>query len=68
MAYQVRVLYSLVLAVLVMCLVLYSSFNATSGVFQSTAPGTTLSFNVGSPSHVSRQEVHIVSGLALLLL
>lgn len=39
MACQVRAFYPLVLGALVMCLLIYSSFNVTSGVFQSTAPG-----------------------------
>jgi len=65
MACQVRVLYPLVLGALVMCLLMYSSFNVTSGVFQSTAPGTTLSFNKDRRSHVSRREAHTVIGLLL---
>jgi hypothetical protein len=68
MACQARVRYPLVLAALVICLVIYSSFNATSEVFQSTAPGTTHNFNIGSLSHVSGWEIHTVTGFALLLL
>ena len=45
MACQVRLLHPVVLAVLGLCLITYSSYFASSGVFQSTAPGTTLSFH-----------------------
>ncbi|PSN56197.1 hypothetical protein C0J52_01427 [Blattella germanica] len=38
MAYQVRVLHPLVLAVLGMCLITYSSYYASSGLFQSRTP------------------------------
>lgn len=50
MAYQVRVLHPVVLAVLGMCLVTYSSLYATSGVFQSTAPDPV---HMNLPSNIS---------------
>lgn len=44
MAYQVRVFHPLVLATLGMCLVTYSSYYASTGMFQSTAPGSSRTF------------------------
>ncbi|XP_069693753.1 beta-1,3-galactosyltransferase 5-like [Periplaneta americana] len=38
MAYQVRVFHPLVLAIMGMCLISYSSYYASTGLFQSTAP------------------------------